>query len=353
MKPKAKGCEVDKRNHRTEEMEDEDRWPSPMEPLEYDPDRDSPSKSSTTVPPPPGLDDQTDEEKKYILEKIQQANRDLQDQEAPDATRRRRLHFKETLVTLVVSPLQFEKDGTGSSGGVDVEKGVTDAEAENEVSGRLSELKLSAKDEGQGRSGGQGRVLVEKDGKFDLVSLKEVESQGLLPPLATSPRAQEQNTSSGKDCPDAGSPPLRVPRPPDQPRNRPSSASHGQRDGERRGAKRRVQSASGTPCQATYRLSPQQKELLLKVQERKEKLAREVGRRLIEHSQSHTQRLSTPTPPHTLTPTLPGRGEETRGRRAEEAGERPGVQGLADEEERTTSGGEKNPPGSGDGENEF
>ncbi len=288
-----------------------------MEPIEYDSDRDSPNKSSPIIPPPPGMDDQTDEEKKYILEKIQQANRELQDQEAPDMTRRKRLHFKEKLVDLVVPPRHFERDG--NSGDVEAGKSSKDkakgSEAVTEVSGKLSELKLSPREEsarsggsvrtGESSEGGQevkeGRVLVEKDGKFDLVSLNEVESQGLLPPIAnhyndfsrSSPHPQEKTASSGKirkssSSPrsHAGSSPfqqgadhLRAPRPPAQPRARPNSASHSQRVSQRNGTKRRVQSATGTPYQATYTLSPQQKELLQRIQERKEKLAREVQKK--------------------------------------------------------------------------
>lgn len=297
---KAKSQKEEKRGKKTEELaEDEERWPSPMEPLEYDSDRDSPSKSSPVVPPPPGMDDQTDEEKKYILEKIEQANRELRDQEAPDMSRRRRLHFKEKLVDLVVPPLHFEKDGnSGEAAGKQRSK---NSEAEIEVSGKLSELKLSPREErsrGESSEGGvkEGRVLVEKDGKFDLVSLKEVESQGLLPPLAHNHSDhQEQTASSSKTHkssssssprPHGGSSPfqqgidhLRAPRPPAQPRGRPSSASHSQRGTQRRGSKRRVQSATGTTCQATYTLTPQQKELLQRIQERKEKLAREVGKK--------------------------------------------------------------------------
>ncbi|XP_029286093.1 coiled-coil domain-containing protein 181 [Cottoperca gobio] len=319
-KRKPKSHKEAKRGKKTEVLkEDEERWPSPMEPLEYDSDRDSPNKSSPVVPPPPGMDEQTEEEKKYILEKIQQANRDLQDQEAPNMTRHRRLHFKETLVDLVVPPLPFEKDG--NSGEVEGGQGSKDSEAEIEMSGKLSELKLSPRQEsvgfgGSGRAGEssevglkEGRVLVEKDGKFDLVSLKEMESLGLLPPIANNysdysfSRYQEQTVSSSKTHrssssprPRAGSSPfqqgfdhLRAPRPPAQPRNRPSSASHSQRGSQRRGSKRRVQSAAGTPCQATYTLSPQQKELLQRIQERKEKLAREEEQRKLEEEEQKRQ----------------------------------------------------------------
>ncbi|XP_041791997.1 coiled-coil domain-containing protein 181 [Chelmon rostratus] len=325
VKRKAKSLKEEKRGNKTDELEeDEERWPSPMEPLEYDSDRDSPSKSSLIVPPPPGMDDQTDEEKKYILEKIQQANRDLQDQEAPDMTRRRRLHFKEKLVDLVVPPLQFERDANSSEvdGGKSSKDRAMDSEAEIEVSGKLSELKLSPREGsgGFGRAGEssegaqgvkEGRVLVEKDGKFDLVSLNEVESQGLLPPIAnnysdyscSSPRPQEQTASSSKTHrssssprPRAGSSPfrqgidhLRAPRPPPQPRSRPSSASHSQRGSQRNGSKRRVQSATGTPCQATYTLTPHQKEVLQRIRERKEKLAREAEQRKHEEDEQKRQ----------------------------------------------------------------
>uniref|UniRef100_A0A3B5B6S1 Coiled-coil domain-containing protein 181 n=1 Tax=Stegastes partitus TaxID=144197 RepID=A0A3B5B6S1_9TELE len=277
VRRKQKGPKVERRGNKAQE-EDEERWPSPMEPLEYDSDRDSLSKSPPIIPPPPGMDEQTDEEKKYILEKIQQANRELQDQEAPDMTRRRRLHFKETLVDLVVPP---EKDGG--------------AEADSEVSGKLSELKLSPRDEGRSRESGdggqgmrEGRVLVEKDGKFDLVSLKEVESQGLLPPIANfsdcSHSSQQKIHSSSASSFSAslhqGIEHLRAPRPPAQPRSRPSSASHSQRGGgQRRSSRRRVQSATGAPCQPTYTLSAQQKVLLQKMQERRDKVAREEQRK--------------------------------------------------------------------------
>ncbi|XP_069550710.1 coiled-coil domain-containing protein 181 [Brachyistius frenatus] len=317
-----------KRGNKTEQLEeDEERWPSPMEPLEFDSDRDSPGKSSPVVPPPPGTDDQTDEEKKYILEKIQQANLELQDQEAPNMTRRRRLHFKETLVDLVVPPLQFERNANNgdAEGGKSSKDRAKDAEADTEVSGKLSELKLSPRDVSRGYGGSgraeesgegghgikEGRVLVEKDGKFDLISLKEVESQHLLPLIAktfndfslSSPCVPEQyvdpvktHRSSSSSRLRAGSSflhqsidYLRAPRPPAQPRSRPSSASHSQRGSQRKSNKRRVQSATGSPCQATYTLSPQQKELLQKIQERKEKLAREAEERKHEEEELKRQ----------------------------------------------------------------
>lgn len=291
----SKGKEME-----AEEEEEEERWPSPMEPLEYDSDRDSPG----IIPPPPDMNDRTEEEKKYILEKIQWANQELQDQEAPDLMRRRRLHFKDKLVDLVVPPLQFETDGGSGELELGRRGGAREtSEAENDVSGRLSELKLSPRGDSVG-CGGAGvssvkdsKVLVEKDGKFDLVSLNKADSRGLFPPIPhktstssslPSPRLEQNSDTSssslnhhlGTSLLTQSADGLCVPRPPAQARNRPSSATHNQRGGQRQAVRRRVQSATGTNCLATFTLSPQQKELLQKSQERRAKLAREVRERL-------------------------------------------------------------------------
>ncbi|XP_072295423.1 coiled-coil domain-containing protein 181 isoform X2 [Eucyclogobius newberryi] len=298
MKPKE-----GRRDNKILELDDDERWPSPMDPLDYDSDRDSPNKSSGPVPPPPETDEQTEEEKKYILEKIQQANRELQDQEAPDMTRRRRLHFKETLVDLVVPPMQFENDTEGNEEleGQNNSNGdnTKDTQAESEVSGKLSDLKLSPREDrlssaglrmtGDGNEGGmaekegkEGRVLIEKDGKFDLVSIREVESQMLLPPILSSDSTHSLSSISSKKHSASASPrsfaddKMCTPKPPSQPRVRPSSASHSLRTSQGRGIKRRVQSATGMPYQSTYMLSQQQKEMLLRLQEKKERLAREA-----------------------------------------------------------------------------
>ncbi|XP_056132418.1 coiled-coil domain-containing protein 181 [Lampris incognitus] len=303
-----------KESKEAEVEEDEERWPSPMEPLEYSSDRDSPFRALPIAPPPLASDNQPEEEKKYILEKIQWANQELQDQEAPDTTRRKRLHFKDMLVDMVVPPFGYQKsgdDGAPRRERVEGQDGSTEgAESEveeREVSGKLSELKISPRpwERSDGEWSGQGgpevkedRVLVEKDGKFDLVSLKEVDSQGLLPPLANNsgsqprssrrPRESALGFSRIQSSPSSSSPrPLSqqgiehlwVPRPPAQPRNRPNSASHGQRGSPSRGARRRVHSATGTSCQMTFTLSPQQKEQLQKIQERKARREKEAEER--------------------------------------------------------------------------
>lgn len=242
----------------TDEDGDNERWPTPMEPLEEALDD---SKHELN-------EEEVDEEKKSIQQKIKQANRQLQDQEAPDETRRRRLHFKDMLVDLVVPASDLE-------------------DSPADVSGHMLKLKISSEEEMDG--GGdrhreevrEGRVLVEKDGKFDLVSLKEVESPGLLPPLHEPQREPSRSpTSSPKLLSSSGSSassePRFAPRPPARPRVRPNSANNTKSMVLRQGGKRRAQSASGVSSHATFSLSPQQKEMLNKQQQRREKIAREV-----------------------------------------------------------------------------
>lgn len=343
--------QLEGKGKKAENAEDEEKWPPPMEPLEYDSDRDSPGKVLPTIPPPPEVEGQTDEEKKYILEKIQQANRELQEQETPDITRKRRLHFKEKLVDLVVPPSPFETGGNDRE--VEEEKGdkdkTRDSRADAEVLEKMSELKLSPRFESIPNEGlkedlghREGKVLVEKDGKFDLVSMKDVESQGLLPPITTcfsndSPSSStfQQQSGNPRKSPSSSSSSLRLragsssfhlghlqtPRPPTQSRIRPSSASHRQAGSQRINSRRRVQSATGTPCQATFTLSPQQKELLQRVQERKDKLAKEVNTiKNGEKKYLFTQVRSLSSPISLLS----GRAEKTRGRGVKEAGERAG-----------------------------
>lgn len=106
------------------ELEEEERWPSPFDTAtESDGDSavetvappmsPSPPASVETLPLPhtEGEELEDEEDKRYILEKIQQANQELKAQAAPDDSRRRRLQFKDSLVDLVVPPVEYEQDG--------------------------------------------------------------------------------------------------------------------------------------------------------------------------------------------------------------------------------------------------
>nr|XP_023670564.1 coiled-coil domain-containing protein 181 isoform X1 [Paramormyrops kingsleyae] len=253
------------RDQRVEVGVEGERWPSPMEPLGDFPHGDC--SHGHSLPLSADMEEEKlDDEKKYVLEKIQQANRQLQKQTSPNQDRQRRLQFKDTLVDLVVPPLEYEREAE-----------------EQDVSERMLELHISSMEAGP-TGAKEGRVLVEKDGKFDLVSLREVESQGLLPPLSSPPgnepnsprRSQHFLGHSRGSAPYAtiGSGPHHAPKPPSRSRNRPCSAGNTQRT---RAVKRRVQSANSSATCSTFTLSLQQKDLQVKLQHKRERLHREVG----------------------------------------------------------------------------
>ncbi|XP_007552836.1 coiled-coil domain-containing protein 181 isoform X1 [Poecilia formosa] len=305
--------------------EDEERWPPPMEPLGYD--MDQASTSLHTESPFPETDEQIDEEQMYILDKIEQANKELEEQDTPDMTRQRRLHFKDTLVDLVVPPplsdsysddTDEEKERALIAGAASVVSGMlsnliidssgqisskdraTVSDAESEVSQKIT---LSPYDDSKElrRSSVEGlqetkesKVLVEKDGKFDLVSMKDMESQSLLPPILNNVGNGTQTSAHLQPSFQLGTDQLKAPRPPTRPKARPNSArpnsaTQGQRMILMRNGKRRVQSATGTPSKATYALSPQQKDLLQKMKEKKDRLAREAEQRKHEEEELKKQ----------------------------------------------------------------
>ncbi|XP_027883290.1 coiled-coil domain-containing protein 181 isoform X3 [Xiphophorus couchianus] len=164
----GEGIGNEDRDKKPDHVEDhEERWPSPMEPLGYDTDKES---TSLPAESPSEMYEQTDEEQMYILGKIEQANKELQEQETPDMTRQRRLHFKDTLVDLVVPPLlpdsnsddtDEEKESAlivgaacvvsgvlsnliiDSSGQVSIKDRAMVSDAESEVSRKRSELYTS------------------------------------------------------------------------------------------------------------------------------------------------------------------------------------------------------------------
>uniref|UniRef100_A0A3B5KTU7 Coiled-coil domain-containing protein 181 n=1 Tax=Xiphophorus couchianus TaxID=32473 RepID=A0A3B5KTU7_9TELE len=272
----GEGIGNEDRDKKPDHVEDhEERWPSPMEPLGYDTDKES---TSLPAESPSEMYEQTDEEQMYILGKIEQANKELQEQETPDMTRQRRLHFKDTLVDLVVPPLlpdsnsddtDEEKESALIVGAACVVSGVFSVEG-------LQETKES-------------KVLVEKDGKFDLVSMKDMESQSLLPPIVNNVGSSTQSSAHLQPSFQLGTDKRQAPRPPTVPKVRPSSASQGQKGTQMRNGKRRVQSATGTLSKATFALSSQQKELLQKMNERKERLAREAEQRKREEEELKKQ----------------------------------------------------------------
>uniref|UniRef100_A0AAV2KY67 Coiled-coil domain-containing protein 181 n=1 Tax=Knipowitschia caucasica TaxID=637954 RepID=A0AAV2KY67_KNICA len=93
---------------------------------------------------------------------------------------------------------------------------------------------------------------------------------------------------SDRDISDLEPPPSEIAEQTEE-EKKPSSAIHSVRASQGRGTKRRVQSATGMSCQSTFMLSPQQKEMLLKIQEKKERLAREAEEKKREDEEQKRQ----------------------------------------------------------------
>ncbi|KFZ55247.1 Coiled-coil domain-containing protein 181, partial [Podiceps cristatus] len=244
------------------------------------------------------LDEEEDEEiKRYIMEKIEEANKLLENQAPVDQNRERKLKFKDKLVDLEVPPLE------------DAEVCKTDLARGDDVSNRLSQLRIS-NEMGQeitslspravkNEEKKDSKILVEKDGKFELLSLRDIESQGFLPPISVSftdietQHVSPKSSHSGPFATVSGMkevPPVRpgahsfspdgeesvyFPKPPSNPKRRPNSALNAARGLGRRKTPQRAQSANVPVRSSTYCLSPRQKELRKQLEQRKEKLRKE------------------------------------------------------------------------------
>lgn len=141
-----------------------------------------------------------------------------------------------------------------------------------------------------------GKILVERDGKFELLNLQDIESQGFLPPInnvINSAENESQQLSPGssnlsvsdvkKEEPTArihGSSAAEVlaflPQPPPNPKTEPSAAANSDLSKGSGKSSHRTQSASVCSVTSTYCLSPRQKELQKRLEHKREKLKREV-----------------------------------------------------------------------------
>ncbi|CAO2637528.1 Coiled-coil domain-containing protein 181 [Lemmus lemmus] len=245
-------------------------------------------------------EDEDEEVRRYIMEKIIEANKLLQNQEPVNDKRERKLKFKDKLVDLEVPPLE---------GSVTCK-----AFSENDnMSGKLSQLCISG-ELGQEKvllsvpdgscEENDRKILVERDGKFELMNLQDIESQGFLPPINSANSTDNETPqlpprpptpSAGgvkKEEPDAKvhtvalspteEPLAEVPQPPPNPKVRPSSSVNPDLNKRSRRSNYRIQSANVSPVTSTYCLSPHQKELQKQLERKREKLKREEEQRKIE-----------------------------------------------------------------------
>ncbi|NWR74009.1 CC181 protein, partial [Centropus unirufus] len=247
------------------------------------------------------LDDEEDKEiKRYILEKIEEANKQLENQAPVDQNRKRKLQFKDKLVDLEVPAIEFAQMCIADpAGDDDVSNGLLRLQISNGMGQESASLSPHA---GKDEENKDGKILVEKDGKFELLSLRDLESQGSLPPISVSvtdiekqhmsPKSSHHSlgTVSGvKEIPPErpGAPsfsPAReesvcVPQPPSNPKRRLNSALNPARGMGRRKTLQRVQSANLAVKSSTYCLSPRQKELRKQLEQRKEKKRKEEEER--------------------------------------------------------------------------
>ncbi|XP_072282824.1 coiled-coil domain-containing protein 181 isoform X2 [Pyxicephalus adspersus] len=244
-----------------------------------------------SVPESEEVDPEDEEAKRYIAEKIEEANKKLE-METVDENRQRKLKFKDNLVDLEVPPLEFpDSERSEIITEDDVVDGIIKLHL-NDVPDKEENLEENEKAEEEHKN---GKVLIEKDGKFELVSLRDIENQCSLPPinnskeLSKSPSPSMQLSRFGvlhnKD--DLGHKKTStvcnvkniVPQPPGGPRVRPSSATHSLKSLHKVKPSRRVQSASVSTRNTTFSLTPEQKELQKRIQERQERLRREEEER--------------------------------------------------------------------------
>ncbi|XP_015100604.1 coiled-coil domain-containing protein 181 isoform X1 [Vicugna pacos] len=249
------------------------------------------------------LEEEEDEEvRRYIMEKIIQANKLLQNEEPVNNKRERKLKFKDKLVDLEVPPLE------------DTDTYKNYFENESNMSGKLSQLHISNEfgqenvllslTDGNGEENKDRKILVERDGKFELLNLQDIESQGFLPPINNvnstdnepqqlSPRSSNSSVSGvKKEEPIAKShaishssteePLAYIPQPPPNPKTHPDSAANSDRSKGNGKSNHRTQSANISPVTSTYCLSPRQKELQKRLEQKREKLKREEEQRRIE-----------------------------------------------------------------------
>lgn len=239
------------------------------------------------------LEEAEDEEvRRYVMEKIMQANRLLQSQGPVSDKRERKLKFKDKLVDLEVPPLE-DSDYKNYF------------ENESNVSGKLSQLCISNEfgqenvllslTDGSWEENKDRKILVERDGKFELLNLQDIESQGFLPPIhnVNSTENEPQQLSPGSSNPSVSGvkkeEPIAkihgssteealafIPQPPPIPKTCPSSAANSDPSGNGK-SKHRTQSEHVFAVTSTYCLSPRQKELQKRLEQKREKLRREVS----------------------------------------------------------------------------
>ncbi|XP_078265363.1 coiled-coil domain-containing protein 181 isoform X1 [Rhinoraja longicauda] len=257
-------------------------------------------------------EEQSEEVKRYIMEKIEQANKVLKDEDPVNQNRERRLKFKDNLVDLEVPPVEFaeidrdngeitgpkcikyisnnvqkdnDKEVTDQKSGKcisnDVQKdndgGVTDQMSQMHISNDAQKVDDTEKQWDDDKIKDK-KVLMEKDGKFELFSLQDFESKSVLPQIsvAFSENEWEQPdnlkgkklSSTQNSLSPSPTEVLNTLKLPLEQKDRVTSPS--------KTLPRRTQSAIVSPKQSAHLIIPEHKEMNWKTQQKKEIWARKT-----------------------------------------------------------------------------
>ncbi|XP_064266151.1 thiamine transporter 1 isoform X2 [Passer domesticus] len=213
------------------------------------------------------LDEGDDEEiKRYVLEKIEEANKELENQAPVNENRERKLKFEDEVNLQAPPPRGAEVGRTDLARG-DVSDGLSQLNISDDKGQKNKSLSEHA---GLGKEKTNGKFLVKKDEKFELLSLCDIESQGILAPISVSFTDTETQQTSEL----FGSLPTTFQAkemPPSDSKQQPDSALNGAKDL----GKQKTESANIPVKSSTYSLTPRQKELRRQIELRKERLKRE------------------------------------------------------------------------------
>ncbi|NXH57224.1 CC181 protein, partial [Rhabdornis inornatus] len=221
------------------------------------------------------LDDGEDEEiKRYVLEKIEEANKKLENQAPVDQNRERKLKFKDEAALQASLPEDAEVGKTDLARGDDVSVGLSQLHISGDTGQKGTSLSECA---GSAVEVTESKVLVEKGGKFELLSLCDIESRGVLAPISVSFRDTGIQQISPKFPLSISFPTASQMKelPPSDSRQNPDSALNGAKDL----GKQKTESANTSVKSSTYTLTPKQKELRKQIELRNERLRREEEER--------------------------------------------------------------------------
>lgn len=222
------------------------------------------------------LNEEEDEEiKRYVLGRIEEANKELENQAPVDQNRERKLKFKDELVDLQAPPPENAEVGkTDLARGDDVSRGLSQLHISNDMEQKRPSLSARA---GSDEETTDPKILVEKDRKFELLSLRDIECQGISPPISVSFTDIETQQTSPKSSLSSSfhTASQMKEMPPSNSKHPPDSASNAAKD---LGKQKSPQKTESTHVKSsTYSLTPRQKELRKQIEQRNERLRREVN----------------------------------------------------------------------------